>query len=157
MVTTTPPRTPTLSPSWHFLELFWPDRDSPTGLDAAAAHLLRQTLTVAVEQMLERYKEGAPLPPRCALATITQERFQSAALPGQTPEMLLSLLGVEAQMLAALVRRPLGNGSSGQWAAALGQQCLRVGQVYQALKRRVGAARASDALGRALAGLPRWA
>jgi hypothetical protein len=157
MVTTTPPRTPTLSPSWRFLELFWPDCDSPTGLDAAAARLLRQTLTVAVEQMLERYKEGAPLPPRGLLAAITQERFQPATLPGQPPEVLLRLLGVEARMIGALVQRPLGNESSWQWAAALGQHCLRVGQLYQALKRQLGAERAYDALGRALAGLPRWA
>jgi hypothetical protein len=157
MVTTTPPRVPTQSPSWRFLELFWPDCDSPTGLDAAAARLLRQTLTVTVEQMLERYKEGTPLPSRCSLATISQERFQPAALPEQTPETLLSLLGAEARMIGALVQRPLGNESSWQWAEALGQQCLRVGQLFQALKRQIGSVRAYNALERVLAVLPRWA
>jgi hypothetical protein len=156
MVTTTPPRTPTLSPGWRFLELFWPERDSPTGLDAAAARLLRQTLTVAVEQMLERYKEGTPLPPCCSLATISQERFQPAALLEQAPATLLGLLGMEARMIGMLVQRPLGNGCSLQWATALGQQCLRVGQLYQTLKRQIGPECVYDTLGRALAGLPRW-
>ena len=156
MVTTTPARpASSLAFTWRFAELFWPNEPSACGLDAQATRLLRSTLTLALEQSLERRREwGAPLPPRCALPLICQQRFQPAALPGQPPETLLALLGVEVQMIWALVCRPLGSSSSAQWAGALAQQCQRIGQLYQALKRQCGSERAYDALVRALSTLP---
>lgn len=153
MVTTYPKPAASLSSPWRFAELFWPNEPSPCGLDAQAARLLRFTLTQDVGQMLEqRRRTGAPLPPRCDLALICQTRFEAGRLPEMALERLLALLRVEAQMLRALAQRPLGDGCSGQWAAALAQQCLRIGQLYQALKGRVGAAQAEALLALALQG-----
>ncbi len=157
MVTTYPPRGASLSSPWRFAELFWPNVPSPCGLDADAARLLRSTLTMAAGQMLERWRRtGAPLPPRPDLAMISQARFVTEQLPGQSLERLLALLDVEAQMIRVLVQRPLGDSLSGQWAAVLAQQCRRIGQLYEALKGRVGTARAEALLALALGALKGW-
>ncbi len=59
-------------------------------------------------------------------------------------------------MIRVLVQRPLGDSLSGQWAAALAQQCQRIGQLYQTLKGRVGTTRAEALLALALGALKGW-
>ena len=148
-------RSVSLAFNWRRSELLWPDSDPPTGgLDAAAARLLRYRLTLAVEQMLERWREtGAPLPPPASLEQVNQPRFDPLLIYWSRPnEELLALFETEAQMTLALARRPLGGQEGGRWASALAQQCERLGCLYQARERQVGRARALADLARALEG-----
>ncbi len=141
MVTMVPPRpdSPLRAFTWRWSEAFWPDLPTSYGLDASAARLLRFSLTLAAEQMLEQWREtGAPLPAPCALHQVRQRRFDPAVVHWERRDELQALLITEARLLFGLARRPLGGRQSKQWAEALAQQCSRIGCLYQALARRDG-------------------
>jgi hypothetical protein len=154
MVTMAPPQYPVSSMrpfTWRWSEAFWPDLPSSCGLDTAAARLLRSSLTLAVEQMLEQWREtGASLPPTCPLHQVRQRRFDPAVVHWERRDELQALLITEARLLFGLARRPLGGRQSKQWAEALAQQCRRIGCLYQALARRDGPQAAISDLAMAL-------
>jgi len=155
MLTVTPPPVVPLALSWRIPESLWPDDlDSPTGLDPEAQRLVRLGLTLAVEHHLWlRRSLGEPRLPRrpCRLQHIRQRRFNPRLLHWHIVDELRDLLRAEVAITLELLERPHEKRVCPKWDVLLEQQCARIGQVYLALKAKIGRLQALYELEAALA------
>lgn len=138
---------PTPAPAsvpWQRLDASWPTLPNACGLDATAQRLLRQRLTLAVGQRLQRRRS---LPPesrrlwetRPHLAQyVRQPRFYANLLSGYALVEMPPLLYDEVRLTVEVLETPPGVLGIEVWQGLLAVQCQRIRQLYAHLCQRVG-------------------
>jgi hypothetical protein len=109
-----------------------------------ARRLLRRGLLEAIAGPLdlwERTPAGRPRqPPPFNIQHAGKLYFHPAALRQQTRENWHRLMGIELRLAAQMLEALLIDEDTAIYRARLAEQCGRIGQLYNELKRRVGEA-----------------